>query len=149
MTHELIQCNCKNCINYIRLELLNYSKGAFKNYVDHFLPNFDHLPTCGLHFYYIGLLSNVDIWKTTYLTRLVNTLCSFWMSTICEQALFFSLSIFIPAFGLQWRKILPTYLRERDSTYISSRFDISPGHVHIQWIEFYHVFWIEFYPFFF
>ena len=25
MTHELIQCKCKNCIYYIRLELLNYS----------------------------------------------------------------------------------------------------------------------------
>ena len=47
-------------------------KGSYKNYVDHFLPYFDHLPTSGWHFYLISLLSKVDIWRTTYLPRLVN-----------------------------------------------------------------------------
>ena len=37
-----------------------------------FLPYFDHLPTSGWHVYYIGLLSNVDIWRSTYLPPLVN-----------------------------------------------------------------------------
>ena len=30
---------------------LTYTLGAFKNYVDHFLPSFDHLPTYGWHVY--------------------------------------------------------------------------------------------------
>ena len=47
-------------------------KGAFKNYVDHFCPYFDHLPTSSWHFYLIGLLSKVDIWRTTYHPPLVN-----------------------------------------------------------------------------
>ena len=49
-----------------------YHKGTFKNYVDHFCPYFDHLPTSTWHFYLIGLLSKVDIWRATYLPPLVN-----------------------------------------------------------------------------
>ena len=47
-------------------------KGAFKNYVDHFWPFFDHLPTSGWQVYLIGLISEVDIWGTTYLPPFVN-----------------------------------------------------------------------------
>ena len=46
--------------------------GTSKNYVDHFPPYLDHLPTSGWHFYWIGLLSKVDILRTTYLPPFVN-----------------------------------------------------------------------------
>ena len=39
-------------------------KGAFKNYVDQFLPNFDHLPTYCWHLSYYLPYVNVDIWST-------------------------------------------------------------------------------------
>ena len=55
-----------------QLFLATFCLGAFKNYIDHFVPYFDYLPTSGWHFYQIALLSNVDIWRTTYLPRLVN-----------------------------------------------------------------------------
>ena len=61
------------CRSRIRiLDLFISTKGSFKNYVDHFLPNFDHLPTSGWHVYQIGLLSKVDIQRTTYPPPLVN-----------------------------------------------------------------------------
>ena len=59
------------------------SKGTDKNYVDHFLPNFDHLPTSGWHSYYVSLLSNSYILITTYLLPFLNIVfgvLGFWIS---------------------------------------------------------------------
>ena len=60
-------------------------KGTFKNYVDHFSLYFDHLPTSGWHFYYIGFFSNVDILRTTYLPRLVNVVFEYSNAPILEK----------------------------------------------------------------
>ena len=60
------QLSCFNCMH------INNRKGTSKNYVDHFCPYFDHLPTSGWHICLISLLSKVDIWRSTYLPPFVN-----------------------------------------------------------------------------